>query len=169
MPGLQFSQSIDLALHGLWALVRLEAPHLVLVSDIAWTQNVSASYLAKVFQQLSRAGLITSVRGKYGGYALARTPSAITVGDVVRAMEASQPMYQCLAQERCCDAVPDCLLLQVFAKAEGQMYAALDEVTLADLLTDFQRNPERMSWLLSSHTSETEPQRASNHAAEGKP
>jgi Rrf2 family protein len=166
MPGLQFSQSIDLALHGLWALVRLEAPHLVLVSDIARTQNVSASYLAKVFQQLSRAGLITSVRGKHGGYALARPPSAITVGDVVRALEASQPMYQCLAQERCCDAVPDCLLLQVFAKAERQMYAALDEVTLADLLTDFLRNRERMVWLLSAHASEAEPRCACNHAGE---
>jgi Rrf2 family nitric oxide-sensitive transcriptional repressor len=154
MPGLQFSQRIDLALHGLWALVRLEKSRLVLVSEIARTQNVSTSYLAKVFQQLSCAGLITSVRGKRGGYALARPPEAITVGDVVRVMESGQPMYQCQARERCCDAVPDCLLLRLFAKAEQQMYAVLDEVTLADLLADFQHNRERMSWLLSWHPPE---------------
>jgi hypothetical protein len=57
MPGLQFSQRIDLAIHGLWALARcFQGQHLVLVSEIARTQHVSTSYLAKVFQQLSHAG-----------------------------------------------------------------------------------------------------------------
>lgn len=147
MPGLRFSQSTDLAIHGLWALARLDGQHLMLLSEIARTQNVSTSYLAKVFQKLGRAGLVTAVRGKRGGYTLARRPEAITVGDVVRAMEADQPMYQCLARERCCEAEPDCLLLHVFAEAERQMYAVLDGVTLANLMADFLRNKEHMPWL----------------------
>lgn len=136
-----------MAIHGLWALARLEGQGFLLLSEIARTQNVSESYLSKVFQKLTHAGLMQAVRGKNGGYALARPAAAITVGDVVRAMEADQPMYQCLAQERCCEAVEDCLLLRVFAEAERQMYAVLDSVTLADLLADFLRGVERMSWL----------------------
>jgi DNA-binding IscR family transcriptional regulator len=62
-------------------------------------------------------------------------------------MEAEQPMYQCLAQTRCCEAMENCLLLRVFADAERQMYAVLDAVTLADLMADFLRGVERMSWL----------------------
>ncbi len=151
MPGLRFSQSTDMAIHGLWALARLQAPQrFLLLSEIARPQNVSESYLSKIFQKLTREGLVKAVRGKRGGYALARTPEAITVGDVVRAMEAeAQPMYRCLAEERCCEATVSCLLLNVFAEAERQMYAALDGVSLADLMADAMQSSDRMIWLHS--------------------
>jgi len=147
MPGLRFSQSTDLAIHGLLALAHLETGHFVLLGDIAQRQNVSESYLAKVFQRLTHTGITRAMRGKRGGYALARPPAAITIGDVVRAMDTEPPMYQCLAQERCCEATQDCLLLRVFAEAEQHMYAVLDRVTLADLLNDFLHGRERMAWL----------------------
>ena len=147
MPGLRFSQSTDLAIHGLWALAHLETGRFVLLSDIAQRQNVSESYLAKVFQRLTHAGITCAMRGKRGGYALAHPPEAITIGDVVRAMAPEPPMYQCLAQERCCEATQNCLLLRVFAEAEQHMYAVLDRVTLADLLSDFLHGKERMAWL----------------------
>jgi Rrf2 family nitric oxide-sensitive transcriptional repressor len=136
-----------MAIHGLWSLACLEAERFLLLSDIARTQNVSESYLSKVFQKLTHAGLIQAVRGKNGGYALARPPATITVGDVVRAIEADPPMYHCLAEERCCEAVENCLLLHVFGEAERQMYAVLDGVTLADLLAASTRGSGRLSWL----------------------
>jgi Rrf2 family protein len=142
MPGLRFSQSTDLAIHGLWALARLETGRFILLSDIASRQHVSESYLSKVFQRLTRA-----MRGKHGGYTLARPPAEITVGDVVRAMDPEPPMYQCLAQERGCEALENCLLLRVFTEAEQHMYAVLDRVTLADLLSDFLRSGDRMGWI----------------------
>ncbi len=147
MPGLRFSQSTDMAIHGLWALAHLDGRRYVLLSDIARAQNVSESYLSKVFQKLTHAGLIHAVRGKHGGYALSHSPADITVGDVVRAMEARQPMYHCLAKERCCQATEDCLLLQVFGDAERQMFAVLDRVSLADLMVDFLRGVDRMGWM----------------------
>ncbi len=153
MPGLQFSQITDMAIHGLWALARLPAPQrFLLLSDIARPQNVSESYLSKVFQKLTHARLVKAVRGKHGGYALARPPNTITVGDVVRAMEAEQPMYRCLAQERCCEATGSCLLLRAFAEAERQMYAVLDGGTLADLIADALQSTERMVWLHTNLT-----------------
>lgn len=149
MPGLRFSQSTDMAIHGLWALARLQAPQqFLLLSEIARPQNVSESYLSKIFQKLTREGLVKAVRGKRGGYALARTPEDITVGDVVRAMEAeAQPMYRCLAEERCCEAAFDCLLLNAFAEAERQMYAVLDGISLADLMADAMQSTNNMVWL----------------------
>ena len=150
MPGLRFSQSTDMAIHGLWALARLQAPNrFLLLSDIARPQNVSESYLSKIFQKLTREGLVKAVRGKRGGYALARLPEEISVGDVVRAMEAetAQPMYHCLAEERCCAATPRCLLLNAFAEAERQMYEVLDGVSLADLIADASQSSEPMAWL----------------------
>ena len=106
------------------------------MNEIARAQNVSESYLSKVFQKLTRAGLVHAVRGKHGGYTLGRAPATDYGGDVVRAMEADPPMYQCLARERCCEAMENCLLLRVFGEAERQMYAVLDGVTLADLIAE---------------------------------
>ena len=91
MPGLRFSQSTDLAIHGLWALACLETGRFILLSDIASRQHVSESYLSKVFQKLTRAGLTRAMRGKRGGYTLARPPAEISVGDVVRAMDPEPP------------------------------------------------------------------------------
>ncbi|ETW91989.1 MAG: hypothetical protein ETSY1_45785 [Candidatus Entotheonella factor] len=150
MPGLRFSQSTDMAIHGLWALARLEEPkRFLLLSEIARPQNVSESYLSKVFQKLTRKGLVKAVRGKRGGYALARLPEEISVGDIVRAMEAedAQPMYRCLAEERSCAATASCLLLTVFAEAEQRMYEVLDNVSLADLIADAMQSIEPMVWL----------------------
>jgi Rrf2 family nitric oxide-sensitive transcriptional repressor len=138
-----------MAIHGLWALAHLEAPRrFLLLSEIARPQNVSESYLSKIFQKLTREGLVKAVRGKRGGYALARLPEEISVGDVVRAMEAdaAQPMYRCLAEERCCAATPSCLLLTAFAEAERQMYAVLDGVSLADLMANAMQSNEHMGW-----------------------
>jgi Rrf2 family protein len=126
-----------------------------LLSDIASAQNVSESYLSKVFQKLTHAGLIQAVRGKKGGYSLARPPDRISVGDVVRAIEAEPPMYQCLAEERCCEAVENCFLLHVFGEAERQMYAVLDGVTLADLLAESVRGAKPLTWLQPLHTLHT--------------
>jgi len=98
------------------------------------------------------------MRGKRGGYTLARPPAEISVGDVVRAMAPEPPMYQCLAQERCCEAIENCLLLRVFAEAEQRMYAVLDRVTLADLLTDLLRSEKRMGWIQLDTTSADAPE-----------
>jgi Rrf2 family nitric oxide-sensitive transcriptional repressor len=138
-----------MAIHGLWALAHLEAPRrFLLLSEIARPQNVSESYLSKIFQKLTREGLVKAVRGKHGGYALARLPEEISVGDVVRAIEAdaAQPMYRCLAEERCCAATPSCLLLNAFAEAERQMYAVLDGVSLADLIANAMQSNAHMGW-----------------------
>lgn len=147
MPGLRFSQSTDMAIHGLLGLAHMDEQRYVLLSEIARAQNLSESYMSKVFQRLSQAGLIHAVRGKYGGYALARQPEDITLGDVVRAMDVEQPMYQCQARERCCEAKQDCLLLNVFGEAERQMFTVLDGVNLAQLKANFEQDTTRMAWL----------------------
>jgi Rrf2 family protein len=157
MPGLQFSQSTDLAIHGLWALACLETGRFLLIWGISRREPVCESYLSKVFQRLTRAGLTRAMRGKRGGYTLARPPAEISVGDVVRAMAPEPPMYQCLAQERCCEAIENCLLLRVFAEAEQHMYAVLDRITLADLLIDFLHSEKRMGWVQLNMTSADAP------------
>src|SRR5688572_9725642 len=55
--------------------------------DIARRQDVPLRYLEQIFQELKRAKLIEGKRGPRGGYSLVRTADAISIGDVLRAMQ----------------------------------------------------------------------------------
>jgi Rrf2 family iron-sulfur cluster assembly transcriptional regulator len=55
--------------------------------DIARREDIPLRYLEQIFQDLKRAGLVESKRGPRGGYYLKRSPSEITLGDVVRALQ----------------------------------------------------------------------------------
>lgn len=57
------------------------------VRDIAERQDIPARFLEQIFQDLKRAGIVASKRGPRGGYHLARPPSEIRMGDVIRALE----------------------------------------------------------------------------------
>lgn len=130
---MKLSKSTELAIHGLYQLA-VTRPRQLLVSEMAGAQQVSTSYLAKVFQKLARKGLVKSTRGKRGGFALARKPEEITIADVVRAVEAEEPLYDCLRDLRGCKGNGNCLLRDRFAAAEQSMYTALEGCSLGDLL-----------------------------------
>lgn len=61
-----------------------ELPH---IDDLAKAESVPSNYLVQILNELRTAGLITSRRGKQGGYALARAPSEITLYDIMEAVE----------------------------------------------------------------------------------
>ena len=142
---MKLSKSSELAIHGLYQLAS-SRPRQLLVSEMAGSQHVSTSYLAKVFQKLARKGLVNSTRGKRGGFTLARKPEDITVADVVKAVEAEEPLFDCLSETRNCKARPSCLLRQRFCEAENELFSNLSQTSLADLLHS--GNGERDAWLV---------------------
>ncbi|MGK0187745.1 MAG: Rrf2 family cysteine metabolism transcriptional repressor [Verrucomicrobiales bacterium] len=57
------------------------------IDDLAAEEKISANYLVQILNELRNAGLVESRRGKNGGYQLARDPAAVTLGDIVNALE----------------------------------------------------------------------------------
>jgi Rrf2 family protein len=143
---MKFSKSTELAIHGLWLLAS-KRPGLLLISKMAAAQGVSESYLAKIFQKLARKGLVRSTRGKRGGFTLAKEPKEISVADVVRAVEAEEPLYDCMDENRGCRGRAGCLLRQVFDRAERRMFTALEETSLADLVS-CEDGDARTPWMI---------------------
>ena len=69
------------------------------IKDISKRQEIPPRYLEQIFHKLKGANIINSVRGPGGGYVLARDPSKITVGDIVKAMkEPIDPVF-CVEDE----------------------------------------------------------------------
>ena len=85
------------------ALIDLAMAHamgreLVPLSALAETQKIPSAFLEQILMVLKRAGHLTSVRGKYGGYSLARPADEVFLGDVVRLLDGPLAPIACASQ-----------------------------------------------------------------------
>ncbi len=105
------------------------------IKEIAERQRISLSYLEQILHKLGKAGIIESVRGPHGGYLLARKPSDLTIGDVVRSLEGPIALSHCLepGDARCYQA-DDCVARMVWARVGEKIEEALDGITFEHLL-----------------------------------
>ena len=107
------------------------------VAALASEYAISRHHLTRVVHQLGVKGYIETVRGKGGGFRLARPPAGIRIGDVVRDMETGFDLAECFRPgESTCRLMPSCALKSVLAEAGHAFMASLDRYTLADLLPE---------------------------------
>lgn len=111
----------------------------VQLAEIAATQNIPAKFLTVILSEMGRAGLIETQRGKDGGYWLARRPSEISYGDIIRLTRGSLALVPCasrLAYEPCknCVTQEDCRIRFVMLQVRDEMARILDTMRLSDPL-----------------------------------
>jgi len=123
---MQLTQHTDFGLRLLIVLARNGAGPLAL-PQFAAEQRLSYHHVAKVAQELVRAGFIISHRGRSGGVELARAPEDIRVGEVVRALEPGLRLADCAS----CELRSDCATSGLLAEALEAFLAVLDRKTLA--------------------------------------
>ncbi len=105
----------------------------VTLAGIAERQRISLSYLEQLFGKLRRHGLVSSVRGPGGGYRLARDFDAITVADIIIAVDEPLDATQCGGKQNCHDE-QRCMTHFLWANLNKRMYAYLDSVSLKALV-----------------------------------
>ncbi len=104
------------------------------IKDISERQGIPPRFLEQIFQDLKRAGLVSSKRGPKGGYQLAKHPDEIRVGDIVRALEGPIALSTPRAQPKQAGdersrAVTDALFVELSKRIEG----CFDAITVEDL------------------------------------
>ena len=144
---MQFSVSIEYAIHGLIYLARAGGEKAVLLADIASAVKVPKEYLRKIFQMLTRARLVAGRRGAGGGYRLALPADELTLRQVVEAVEGSLPLYGCLHMRRHCELALSCPVQKAFDEARQKMAETLQGTTIADLTREIVENRREHSWL----------------------
>lgn len=115
----------------------------ITIKEISERQGISISYLEQILHKLGKAGLIESVRGPAGGYLLARKPSELTIGDIVRVLEGPIALSHCLepGESGDCCQTDDCVARMVWAKVGAKIEEALDSISFDDLLQQHQKEP----------------------------
>ena len=103
--------------------------------EISEAYGVSRNHLVRVVQTLQSHGFVKASTGRSGGITLARDPSGINIGEVVRKTEPNFRIVECFdVQANTCRILPVCTLRGVLVKALESFFQVLDGYTLADLV-----------------------------------
>lgn len=131
---------MQLSLHtdyGLRVLMLLGASgEQMTIDEIALRYAISRNHLAKVVQALQAEGLVETLRGRGGGLRLARDPTEIVIGKVIRRLERVDSFVSCMGTGADCSIIGACRLKPALAGALDAFLAYLDRYTLADMLVD---------------------------------
>jgi Rrf2 family protein len=130
---MQITRSGEYGLRGLVFLARQPSEKLVLVSEISRQQKIPGTFLAKIFQRLSKAGLLRSSRGSKGGFSLGRPADRITMREVIEAIEGPIALNRCLLREGQCEEEKVCSIHRVWEQAQRRFIEILDRTTMEDL------------------------------------
>lgn len=122
---------LDLALH------HQEGP--IALKTVAEREGISEAYLEQLIAPLRKAGLVVSVRGAGGGYQLAREPSQIRIGEIIRVLEGPIAPMGCASEEThkfSCDNSQKCIARVLWRRLRDRITDFLDSTSLQDLLNE---------------------------------
>ncbi len=119
------------ALRVMIELARREGEGYVALKDVARRQDISEKYLEAIMKKLVGEGLVSGVRGKGGGYRLARPARACTVGEILRATENTLTPVSCQGLgEAGCPRGEKCPTLPMWRELNGLIQDYFDRTTL---------------------------------------
>jgi len=126
---MQITRQADYALRAIIYLANLEDGEKASTRDIAESQNIPPSFLAKIVSQLSIAGLIQTSRGAHGGIALAKNPGEISILNVVEAIDGPVLLNSCTVNAHVCPFGEECPLHEIWCETRQQLVDKLSNAT----------------------------------------
>jgi Rrf2 family protein len=137
---LRLTNAADYAVRSMLYIASLPEGRVVLRSEVAETQKIPSSFMAKILRGLVRAGLLRSSRGVHGGFALARPASEINLLEVVEAIEGPVALTQCIPDPNACEHSANCPANAVWVRVQDKIGEVLRAATLEDLVSVPRRN-----------------------------
>jgi len=133
---MELTRKGDYAIRGIVYLASQPPNKISLLSEIAAAVDVPQTFLAKIFQQFSKTGIVKSFRGTGGGFLLAGPPEEITLLQVVEAVEGPILPNRCVLKAGECERDASCTVHPVWHQVQQKVRGILANITLKDLATN---------------------------------
>jgi Rrf2 family transcriptional regulator, iron-sulfur cluster assembly transcription factor len=130
---MELTRKGEYAIRGIVYLASQPVNQVCLLSEIATAVDVPQTFLAKIFQQFSKIGLVKSYRGTGGGFVLGRSADKITLLEVVEAVEGPIVPNRCVTGGGECSRVTTCNVHPVWLNVQKQVRGILANVSLKEL------------------------------------
>ena len=129
---IRLSNKTDYALRSLFILVEYYGKELVTTRQLAERGDIPRKFLEQILMAMKERGWIESVTGKKGGYRLAKPPSKLTLGEVIRSFDGMLAPIACVSvtQYRPCSQDAVCRFRRLFLDARNNVARLMDEATL---------------------------------------
>ncbi|MEA1980037.1 MAG: Rrf2 family transcriptional regulator [candidate division Zixibacteria bacterium] len=131
---MQFTKAEEYGMKGVLFLADKEKEIITPLSEISEAKNIPEKFLAKIFQSLSRTGIVRSHRGVRGGFTLSRDPSEISVKEVLEAIQGPYYLMKCTKDMESCEDSEKCAIRDLFIMAENKMLGVFESHSLADMV-----------------------------------
>ncbi len=130
---MKLSKETQYGLTGILYLASQPASSVVSVADVAEATGLSFAFLAKIFNRLSRGGILCAYRGRSRGYALARPASELTIREVVETIESPNVFRHCVFWTDVCSETDPCALHELWLQVRSRVVKLMAETSVADL------------------------------------
>ncbi|NOY88654.1 MAG: Rrf2 family transcriptional regulator [FCB group bacterium] len=131
---MQFTKAEEYGLLGVLYLAEKDQLSVTPLSEISENKDIPEKFLAKIFQSLSKSGIIRSLRGVRGGFTLAKKPEEITVKEVLESIQGPYHLLKCIDDREICNKSKFCSLRELLAIAEKKLIEVFESHTLADMV-----------------------------------
>ncbi len=131
-----FTLKSSYALRGIYIIVRKmkeENKEAIPIGDIVKGTDIPRDFLEKIFGELRHINIIKSLRGRYGGYALANDPKDVKIRDIVFALDNPMGSFKCMGDDNHCKYSSSCSVRYVWNKLHDAMFRELSDMTVEDL------------------------------------
>jgi Rrf2 family protein len=129
----QITRQADYAIRAILYLSQIGQAHPVATRQIAREKKIPPSFLAKIVSQLSLVGLLQTSRGATGGVQLSRTPSLITLLEVIEAIDGTILLNDCVGRNSC-SMQDGCPAHPIFCQIREELVDRLKNVTFEDMV-----------------------------------
>jgi Rrf2 family protein len=130
---MQIIRQTDYAIRCVLYLSRMRE-RVVVVDDIAVIMDIPKSFLAKILQRLTKAGIVKSSRGIKGGFQLAKKPRQISLLDIIEAIQGPAGMNRCAINKDICRFSNTCTVHPVWVELRQKVEQHLKKVTFQKLI-----------------------------------
>jgi Rrf2 family protein len=131
---MQITRQADYAIRAILFLVKTPVEKRSSTGDIARTQDIPRSFLAKIISQLSIAGIIHTTRGAKGGVTLARDAAEISLLDVVVAIDGPVALNECTLDDTFCGRSRTCPMHNVWCEAQRELVYRLEKARFSQFI-----------------------------------
>jgi Rrf2 family protein len=143
---MRVSKKTDYALRTLFTLVEHHGGAPIPIRELARRNEVPKRFLEQIMLALKSQGWVTSTAGLRGGYVLAKNPSKITLGEVVRHFDGILAPIDCVSVTgyKRCSQEPVCRFRRVFFDARNYVAGLMDRSTLAEVAKGAPLTPQEV-------------------------
>jgi Rrf2 family iron-sulfur cluster assembly transcriptional regulator len=128
-----YSRSAEYAIRALVHMAQVPNGQYAMVKNIAAQEEMPLHFLAKILQQLARAGLLRSSKGPRGGFALKAPPAEVRLWDIVEVLDGTSQFTACATGLSECSDEQPCSMHDGWVALRTRIVDYLERNTIADL------------------------------------